>query len=110
MSGRADFKGKGRQLIIFILNAFAEKFAALNRNHTNALLHSSEKVDKRPVDPIAMITREEEKGKPFEFPDEKEEEASDQKEDLDHVDILNAFPIKLHADNVADGMRGIVFT
>ncbi|KAK9238263.1 hypothetical protein V1525DRAFT_117414 [Lipomyces kononenkoae] len=101
-------KAEGRQLVVFILDAFAEKFAALNRNHDNALSHSSEKVEKRPVDPIASITREEEKGKPLEYPDEAEMENGEngeQQKDLDHIDIFTAFPIKLHADTTADGMK-----
>ncbi|KAK9457474.1 hypothetical protein V1511DRAFT_170812 [Dipodascopsis uninucleata] len=96
-------KAEGRQLIIFILDAFAEKFAALNRNYGSALRHSTESIEKRPVDPIAQLTRMEEKGKPFEFADELED--AKYSKDLDLIDILNSFPIKLRPDLSSDGMK-----
>ncbi|KAK9459333.1 uncharacterized protein V1516DRAFT_508906 [Lipomyces oligophaga] len=100
-------KAEGRQLIVFILNGFSEKLASLNRNYSNALKRSSEKIEKRPVDPIAALTRLEEKGKKLEFSDEIEQLAQEEKEkaEFDMIDVLNSFPIKLHADISTDGMR-----
>ncbi|KAK9451927.1 uncharacterized protein V1518DRAFT_41913 [Limtongia smithiae] len=100
---RLPNKDEGRQLVIFILDAFAQKFATLNRNYENAQYHSSETIDKRPIDQIAAVIREEEKGKPFEFADESEEEKVER--EVDQTDILNAFPIKLHAETASDGMK-----
>ncbi|KAK9468307.1 hypothetical protein V1512DRAFT_100627 [Lipomyces arxii] len=102
---RLQNRAEGRQLIMFILSAFAEKFASLNRNYANALSHSSETIDKRPVDPIAVITREEEKGKPFELLDRVDIEDSADAKDLDHIDIFAEFPIKLHPQSVSDSMK-----
>ncbi|KAK9477125.1 hypothetical protein V1514DRAFT_353659 [Lipomyces japonicus] len=100
---KLENKAEGRQLLIFILEAFAEKLAALNKNYPNALRHSSEAVEKRVIDPIAIITREEDKGTPFEFADEIED--VQESKDLDQIDILSAFPIKLHLDPTGDGLK-----
>ncbi|KAK9475364.1 uncharacterized protein V1510DRAFT_427714 [Dipodascopsis tothii] len=95
-------KVEGRQLIIFILDAFVEKFAALNRNYRNALKHSTESIEKKAEDPQVLVIRQEEKG---DKAVEKTPTPEPEDNDLDEMDLRLAMPIKLHADPTADLMK-----